>query len=99
VAVDQLDIGALGRRIRSHRQAAGLTFDALSQRADVSRSMLSAVESGEKAPTVLTLHKIATGLGTSMSRLLGEEQTERVIVLRWEEQSWRTIPPIGSGAT
>lgn len=48
--------------------------------------MLSDVERGTKVPTVLVLDRIATGLGTSIARLLGEERTSAVIVLRREEQ-------------
>ncbi len=44
--------------------------------------MLSDVEHGAKVPTVLVLDRIATGLGTSIARLLGEERTSRIVVLR-----------------
>jgi transcriptional regulator with XRE-family HTH domain len=80
------DLKALGERVRAERQRLGLSAEALSKRAGISRSMLSAVEAAEKAPTVLVLHKIATGLNTSMTRLLGEERSERVILLPREEQ-------------
>jgi transcriptional regulator with XRE-family HTH domain len=52
----------------------------------VSRSMLSDVERGSRVPTVLVLDRIATGLGTSIARLLREEQPARTVVLRREEQ-------------
>ena len=82
-----LDLIALGERVRGERVRRRLSLEGLAERAGVSRSMLSAVESGGKAPTVLTLHRIASGLGVSMSRLLGEERAEPVVVLRREEQS------------
>jgi len=82
-----LDLGALGERVRNERVRRRLSLEGLAERAGVSRSMLSAVETGGKAPTVLTLHRIASGLGVSMSRLLGEERAEPVVVLRREEQS------------
>jgi transcriptional regulator with XRE-family HTH domain len=83
---DDFDIGALGRRIRSIRLGAGLSVDAVARQSGVSRSMVAAVEGGEKAPTVLTLHRIANGLGTNMTRLLGEETQGDVIVLRQRDQ-------------
>ncbi len=83
---DDFDVEALGQRIRSLRTVAGLTIDALSRRAGVSRSMVAAVEGGEKAPTVLTLHRIANGLGTNMTSLLGEETQGDVVLLRRGEQ-------------
>src|SRR5947209_1237560 len=48
--------------------------------------MLSAVERGGKAPTVLVLDRIATGLDTSIARLLGDERASRVVVLRSDQQ-------------
>lgn len=60
----------------------------------MSRSMLSAVERGEKAPSVLILDQIATGLGTSIARLLASEREDRVIVLRAGEQD-RAVDPAG----
>jgi XRE family transcriptional regulator, regulator of sulfur utilization len=51
-------------------------------RTGVSRSMLSEVERGSKVPTVLVLDRIATGLDTSIARLLGDERAARVVVLR-----------------
>lgn len=78
----RLDLGTLGRRIRDERRRRDLSLEALAARADVSRSMLSEVERGGKVPTVLVLDRIATGLDTSIARLLGEERSERVVVLR-----------------
>ena len=81
-----LDLGALGERIRRERVRRHLSLNDLAAKAGVSRSMLSAVERGAKAPTVLVLDRIATGLDTSIARLLGEERTGRVVVLRQDEQ-------------
>ena len=81
-----LGIAQLGERIRRERARRALSLDALAERAGVSRSMLSAVERGEKVPTVLLLDRIATGLDTSIARLLGEERRARVVLLRAGEQ-------------
>jgi transcriptional regulator with XRE-family HTH domain len=59
-----------------------LSLHDLEARTGVSRSMLSEVERGSKVPTVLVLDRIATGLDTSIARLLGEERATRVVVLR-----------------
>lgn len=82
----RIDLDALGERIRHERARRQLSLNELAAKAGVSRSMLSAVERGSKAPTVLVLDRIATGLDTSIARLLGEEQAGRVIVLRHDEQ-------------
>ena len=77
-----LDMAGLGERIRLERLRRRFSLDELASRAEVSSSMLSAVERGEKVPTILVLDRIATGLETSIARLLDDEQVARVIVLR-----------------
>jgi len=73
-----LDLARLGGRIREERARRRLSLEALEARSGVSRSMLSAVERGGKAPTVLVLDRIATGLDTSIARLLGDERAQDV---------------------
>ena len=82
----RLELARLGERIRTERLQRRLSLQALEARTGVSRSMLSEVERGGKAPTVLVLDRIATGLDTSIARLLGQERQARVIVLRRSEQ-------------
>jgi transcriptional regulator with XRE-family HTH domain len=81
-----LDMAGLGERIRRERIHRKLGLEELSERCTVSRSMLSAVERGLKVPTVLVLDRIATGLGTTIARLLGQEARSRVVLLRHDEQ-------------
>ena len=81
-----LSLDALGERIRRERARRRLSLNDLAAKAGVSRSMLSAVERGSKAPTVLVLDRIATGLDTSIARLLGDEQAGRVVLLRHADQ-------------
>src|SRR5258705_12965137 len=77
-----LDMAGLGARLRLERLRRHLSLHALATRTGVSRSMLSEVERGSKVPTVLVLDRIATGLDTSIARLLGDERASRVVVLR-----------------
>jgi transcriptional regulator with XRE-family HTH domain len=77
-----LDLAGLGARLRLERLRRHLRLQDLEARSGVSRSMLSEVERGSKAPTILVLDRIATGLDTSIARLLGDERAARVIVLR-----------------
>ena len=83
---DTLDAVAIGRGVRGQRDRRGLTLEALGRLAQVSPSMLSAIERGKKVPTVLVLDRIATALDTSIGRVLGEQRDERVIVTRRDEQ-------------
>src|SRR5580658_3984485 len=89
-----LQLAELGRRIRDERIRRGLSLEELARNAHVSRSMLSAVERGEKAPTVLILDQIATGLGSSIARLLAAESAGRIVLLRADDQD-RAIDPSG----
>ena len=87
-----LDIAALGERIRLERLSRRFSLEALAAQSGVSRSMLSDIERGAKVPTVLVLDRIATGLGTSIARLLGEERSSAVLVLRRGEQDVAVDP-------
>lgn len=82
----QLDLFALGIRIRELRQRKNLSLQELANLSAVSFSMLSAVERGEKVPSILVMSQIATALGTSIGRLVDEERAPRVVVLPAAEQ-------------
>src|SRR5258707_14840132 len=101
---DGLDLAGVGRRVRARREALGLSLDDLSRLCGVSRSMLSEVERVGRTPTVLVLDRIATGLGTTLARLLREPDAARGVVLRLAEQAVaadsagggrRGVPPRG----
>src|ERR1700687_3540703 len=89
-----LQLTDLRGRLRDEPARRSLSLAELGPTARVSRSMLSAVERGEKAPSVLILDQIATGLGTSIARLLASESEERVVVLRAGDQH-RAVDPSG----
>jgi len=81
-----VDVVVLGERIRRIRLERGLTLQRLADHAGVSVSMLSSVERGAKAPTVVVLDKIATGLRARLVDLLAGQTDRRVIVRRAGEQ-------------
>lgn len=82
----EFSLADLGRRLRAERQRRGVSLDALAQASGVSRSMISEVERGAKAPTVVVLARLATALGTTAARFLDEHEPDRVIVLRQADQ-------------
>ena len=65
--IDLIDLGARARSLRRDR---GLTLQDLAGAAEVSASMLSSVERGRKAPTVVVLARIADGLGVPLGELI-----------------------------
>jgi transcriptional regulator with XRE-family HTH domain len=81
-----LRLDVLGGRVRRERERRGLSLGALAERSGVSRSMLHEVERGHKAPTVLVLDRIATGLGTSIARLVSSERDDRIVRLPRDAQ-------------
>lgn len=84
---DRIDVGALGARLRELRRAARHSVAALAERSGVSRSMISEVERGGRVPTILTLDRLATALGTSIARLTAPEHPHETQVLRRDAQT------------
>lgn len=76
----------LGERVRAQRRRKDLTTEALAAASGVSRSMISDIERGAKMPTVLVLARLATALGVTVSRLLGEDEPRRVVLQRRADQ-------------
>ena len=60
----------IGENIRSSRKQAGLSQQALAERAELHPVYMSQVECGKKAVSVEALWKISKALQVSMSRLL-----------------------------
>lgn len=60
----------MGERLRSERQARGLSLRHLAERLGVSPSLISQIETGRARPSVATLYAIATELGVSIDDLL-----------------------------
>lgn len=56
--------------LRQARQAAGLSQSALAARADVSRRMITMIESGEGNVSLGTLDRLATALGLAFAELV-----------------------------
>jgi transcriptional regulator with XRE-family HTH domain len=93
-----VDIGKLGERVQSLRRERGLTLQALAEAASVSVSMLSSVERGQKAATIVVLARIADGLGVPLAELVTTREENRVILRRAAEQDvvdepggWRRV--------
>lgn len=66
----------LGNTIRELRRAHDLTIAEISERADISRGMLSRIENGQTATSLDALSRIARALGVSLSALFKHYETE-----------------------
>ena len=65
-----LDSVKVGKTIAYFRQQKGLSQEVLSGLADIGRSHLSAIERGERKPTLETLYKICKALDIKMSTVI-----------------------------
>jgi transcriptional regulator with XRE-family HTH domain len=69
------DLAALGRRLRLLREGRAMSLRAVAVQARVSESFLSQVERGQASPSIASLQRIATSLGTSIAALFEEGAT------------------------
>jgi len=63
-------VNALGARIKALRQERGLLQKQLAEKAGLTASMMSQIESGRLTPTLPTLGKLAAAFGISVPELL-----------------------------
>jgi transcriptional regulator with XRE-family HTH domain len=61
----------MGKRLRSVREARGLSLENLAERSGISPEQLSQVENRQVAPSLGLLWKLASGLGAAFADLLG----------------------------
>lgn len=76
-----LDAVTVGKVIAYYRKKNGVSQEVLSGLADIGRSHLSAIERGERKPTLETLYRICNALGVKMSTVVQkiEEETENQV--------------------
>ncbi len=80
----------IARRVRHLRKGLEMTLDALAEKCNVSRSMLSLIERGESSATAVVLEKIATGLGVPLATLFDDPRAAASPVSRREDRTpWR----------
>ena len=70
-----MDLSQIGQRLRLLRQRHGLSVRALANRAGITAAMVSYVERDLAAPSLVTLEKLLTALGTDLAAFFGAEQT------------------------
>lgn len=68
--IPTLDPVAVGKAIAHFRQQSGMSQEVLSGLAVIGRSHLSAIERGERKPTLETLHRICNALNVKMSTVI-----------------------------
>jgi HTH-type transcriptional repressor of puuD len=66
----------IASRLKFLRDKRGMSIYRLAREAKVSQSFLSAIEAGQKVPTVTTLRKICEALGISLVEFFTDEPTQ-----------------------
>ena len=66
----------VGKVIAIFRQNKGVSQEVLSGLADIGRTHLSAIERGERKPTLETLYRISNALGVKMSDIVREIENQ-----------------------
>ena len=74
--IPTLDAVLVGSVIAYFRKERGLSQEVLSGLADIGRSHLSAIERGERKPTLETLYRICTALEIRMSTVIQKLEDE-----------------------
>jgi transcriptional regulator with XRE-family HTH domain len=67
----------LGLRVRELRRLQGLTTRELAERANVSASMVSQIETGNTSPSVVSLRRIAAGLDVPLAEFFLDGRVEQ----------------------
>lgn len=67
-----LDPLVVGKVICEYRKRKGMSQEVLSGLSDIGRTHLSAIERGERKPTLETFYKICVALGVTMSEVTAE---------------------------
>ena len=77
---------SVGKRIKSKREDASWSQTELAKRAGITPSALSQIESGERFPSTVVVHKLAKALSTSVDYLLGNRAEEYLADLLQDEK-------------
>jgi transcriptional regulator with XRE-family HTH domain len=89
---EQSDIAAkLATRISTLRQAMNLTFDALAERAEVSKGTLVQIEQGNSNPSIATLCRLAAALSVSVADLVSPAADRQTLITIMEANDARTL--------
>ncbi|GAA3066965.1 MULTISPECIES: helix-turn-helix domain-containing protein [Actinomycetes] len=79
-----LDLIALGRRVRHLRKQAGMTLDDLAAELGTAPSQLSLLENGKREPKISQLNQLARVFGVGLDDLFGAEPPSRRAALEIE---------------
>ena len=74
--IHMLDPIIVGKTITSFRKKRGLSQEVVSGLGDIGRTHLSAIERGERLPSLETFYRICTAMGIKMSEVMTAIENE-----------------------
>ena len=89
---DDVDLIALGRRVRHLRKKQGMTLDDLAERLSTAPSQLSLLENGKREPKLSQLQLLAKILGVRLDDLFGAEPPSKRAALEIELEKTQRGP-------
>lgn len=85
----------IANRVSALRAKRGMSLDALANKCNVSRSMISLIERGESSPTAVVLDKLAFGLGVTLASFFEAPQPDASPLVRRADQLQWADPQSG----
>lgn len=95
IPVSPTSFGRLGTRLKHRRLLLGLTMKELARQGGCSESLISKIENGKAAPSLVMLHNLAVALDTNVGALLDSDEKPIDIVNR---ASTRSVVTLGQSA-
>ncbi len=83
-----------GQEVRRRREAAGLTLEALAERAGLTPNYIGGIEMGKRDPSLSTVLSLARGLGVPPADLLGGLKELSPTAIEAGHLFERTVPDI-----
>jgi transcriptional regulator with XRE-family HTH domain len=77
----EMDAPDVGSRLRNLRHERGLSLRALAELCELSPNTISLIERGATSPSVSTLQRLATALGTPITSFFAEEPERSSVIL------------------
>lgn len=76
MSAEQLNSVLVGRALTKIRKSKGMTQEVLSGLSDIGRTHLSAIERGDRKPTLETIYRISNALDISMVQIVAAIEEE-----------------------
>ena len=81
----QVTTNLLAQAVRAHRESRGFSLGALAEKAGISKTSISKIETGQGNPSLDVMCRIASALNVPVGSLFGAENRPQLQVMRHDE--------------